>query len=63
MKSSKLAFRGGKYAAKTTGRAAVGAVRGVNEEFSRPSEPRPASTADSGSQPTQLSQSDTAAPY
>ena len=32
----KLAFKGTKLAAKTTGRTVKGAVNGVHEEFSRP---------------------------
>ena len=34
MKTGKLAWKGGSFAAKTTGRTVVGAARGVHEEFS-----------------------------
>jgi len=34
MKGGQLAWKGGSFAAKTTGRAAVGAARGVHNEFS-----------------------------
>jgi hypothetical protein len=44
MKGAGLAWKGGKLAAKTTGRVVVGAARGVNEEFSKPPPP-PAATA------------------
>jgi hypothetical protein len=34
VKGSKLLVKGGKFAAKTTGRTVVGAAKGVHEEFS-----------------------------
>ena len=36
VKGSKLAFKGGKFAAKTTGRTVKGAAVGIHDEFSRP---------------------------
>ena len=36
MKGSKLAWKGGSFAAKTAGKTVVGAVKGVHEEFSSP---------------------------
>ena len=33
-KTTKLAFKGGKFAARTTGRTVKGAAKGVHEEFS-----------------------------
>ena len=44
-KGAKLAFKGGKFAAKTTGRTVVGAARGVHEEFSKPEGASAAQTA------------------
>jgi hypothetical protein len=46
VKGAKLAFTGGKFVAKTTGRTVIGAARGVHEEFSKPSEAPPPKTAD-----------------
>lgn len=62
VKGAKLAFKGGKFAAKTTGRTVVGAAKGVHEEFSKPETPPPAtaSTARSG-QVSQTSQAQGAA--
>ena len=36
MKGSKLAWKGGSFAAKTAGKTVVGAAKGVHEEFSTP---------------------------
>ena len=36
MKGGSAAWKGGAFAVKTTGRAVVGAARGVHEEFSKP---------------------------
>jgi len=36
MKGGSAAWKGGAFAIKTTGRAMVGAARGVHEEFSKP---------------------------
>ena len=61
VKGAGLAWKGGKLAAKTTGRTVVGAARGVNEEFSKPPV-QPAATASSSSgQVSQASQSQAAA--
>jgi hypothetical protein len=38
VKGSKLAFKGGKFAARTTGRTVKGAAVGIHDEFSRPKE-------------------------
>ena len=61
-KGANLAWKGGKLAAKTTGRTVVGAARGVNEEFSKPPPP-PAATASAAKagQVSQASQSESAA--
>ena len=42
---AKLAWKGGKLAAQTTGRTVVGAARGVHEEFSKPQTPAQPTTA------------------
>ncbi len=44
MKGAGLAWKGGKFAAKTTGKTVVGAAKGVHEEFSKPDNPPPATT-------------------
>ncbi len=36
MKGGGLAFKGGSFVVKTTGRTVVGAARGIHEEFSKP---------------------------
>jgi hypothetical protein len=41
-KGAKLAFRGGKFAAKTTGRTVKGAANGIHEEFSKPDDSKAA---------------------
>ena len=61
VKGANLAWKGGKLAAKTTGRTVVGAARGVNEEFSKPPV-QPAATASASPSPvSQASQSQAAA--
>jgi hypothetical protein len=44
MKGAGLAWKGGKYAAKVTGKTVVGAAKGVHEEFSKPDNPPPSTT-------------------
>ena len=51
MKGGSLAWKGGSFAARTTGKAAVGAARGVHNEFSGDDG---AQTASAGG-PTQIS--------
>ena len=61
-KGAKLAFKGGKFAVRTTGRTVVGAARGVHEEFSKPAEASAAKTATARTgQVSQLSQGQRAA--
>lgn len=38
VKGSKAVFKGGKFAAKTTGRTVKGAAVGIHDEFSKPKE-------------------------
>jgi len=65
VKTTKLAFKGGKFAVKTTGRTVKGAAKGVHEEFSsKPDEE--AQTKAAAAKPAQvaLSQSEsTTLPY
>jgi len=45
MKGGQLAWKGGSFAAKTTGKAAVGAARGVHNEFNGDDSTQTASAA------------------
>ena len=65
MKTTKLAFKGGKFAVKTTGRTFAGAARGVHEEFSsKPDGDAQAKTASEKPAKVAMSQSEsTTLPY
>ncbi len=60
VKGSKLAWKGGKLAAKTTGRTVKGAATGIHDEFSKPGQSEPQTQTLAQSDVRQASQRETA---